>query len=104
MRFLARMRVKPSATLIPARNWRDWLYAEPFEGNELGYTDALIQSVTGFDRNAKSLSEIHDALKAFHERVSTAHVGPAIQNIRLPSTSTILARIPSEVSHTGNDF
>lgn len=72
LRFLSRMRLKPGARLISARQWREWLYAEPFEGNELGYVDALIQSVDGFARNDRPVEDAHARLKTFHEQLAPA--------------------------------
>lgn len=64
------MRIKSNAAHIPAKDWFEWLYTEPFEGSEDAYTDALIESVDGFVRNESDIETIHRTIKAFHERLS----------------------------------
>ncbi len=61
------MRLKPGNRRVPEGDLWDWLYAEPFEGNELGYTAALIRmNEDELRRNARGLDEIAAALRGFH--------------------------------------
>ncbi|MGU3663572.1 hypothetical protein ACLBX9_05215 [Methylobacterium sp. A49B] len=66
-RFLAALRVKPCASLIPVRDWWTWLYADPFEHNEAGYTAGLITlNADDFTRNTASVGLIADRIRGFH--------------------------------------
>lgn len=66
-RFLAALRVKPGASLIPARDWWTWLYADPFEHNEAGYTAGLIAlNADNFARNGRSVGAIAGQIREFH--------------------------------------
>ena len=66
-RFLAALRVKPGASLIPARDWWTWLYADPFEHNEAGYTAGLIAlNADDFTRNGRSVGAIAGQIGEFH--------------------------------------
>jgi hypothetical protein len=66
-RFLAALRVKPGASLIPARDWWAWLYADPFEHNEAGYTAGLIAlNADDFARNDRSVGAIAGQIRDFH--------------------------------------
>ncbi|MDP4022799.1 hypothetical protein Q8W71_09215 [Methylobacterium sp. NEAU 140] len=66
-RFLAALRVKPGASRIPARDWWTWLYADPFEDNEAGYTAGLIAlNADDFARNGRGVDAVADRIRAFH--------------------------------------
>jgi hypothetical protein len=66
-RFLAALRVKPGASLIPVRDWWTWLYADPFEHNEAGYTAGLIAlNADDFTRNGSSVGAIAGQIHEFH--------------------------------------
>jgi hypothetical protein len=70
-RFLAALRVKPSAGLIPAQDWRTWLYAAPFEDNEAGYTSGLIaMNADDFPRNGRGVDEIAGVIRDIHVGLS----------------------------------
>jgi hypothetical protein len=65
--LLAAMRLKPGNRRVSGTDFRDWLYAEPFEGNELGYTAALIRmNEDELRRNARRADEVAAALHDFH--------------------------------------
>lgn len=67
LRFLAALRVKPGASLIPLRDWWAWLYADPFEHNEAGYTAGLIAlNADDFARNDRSVGAIAGQIRDFH--------------------------------------
>ena len=67
LRFLAALRVKPNAGLIPARDWRVWLYTDPFEHNEAGYTAGLIAlNADDFARNGRGVDAIAGLIRDFH--------------------------------------
>ncbi|MCJ2093755.1 hypothetical protein MKK67_14830 [Methylobacterium sp. J-072] len=66
-RFLAALRVKPGASLVPARDWWTWLYADPFDNNETGYTAGLIGlNADDFPRNSRAVEAIADEIRHFH--------------------------------------
>ena len=66
-RFLTALRVKPGASLIPARDWWTWLYADPFEHNEGGYTAGLFAlNADDLARNGRSVGAIAGQIRAFH--------------------------------------
>lgn len=66
-RFLAALRVKPDASLIPASDWWTWLYADPFEHNEAGYTAGLIAlNADDFARNGSSVGAVAGQIREFH--------------------------------------
>ncbi|MCJ2068267.1 hypothetical protein MKK75_05500 [Methylobacterium sp. J-030] len=66
-RFPAALRVKPGASPIPARDWWTWLYADPFEHNEAGYTAGLIAlDADDFTRNGSSVGAIAGQIRDFH--------------------------------------
>lgn len=66
-RSLAALRVKPGASLIPLRDWWAWLYADPFEHNEAGYTAGLIAlNADDFARNDRSVGAIAGQIRDFH--------------------------------------
>ena len=65
--FLAALRVKPGASLVPARDWWTWLYADPFENNETGYTAGLIGlNADDFPRNGRAVEAIAEEIRHFH--------------------------------------
>jgi hypothetical protein len=65
--FLSRLRLKPDRRAVRARDFFDWLYDEPFEGNELGYTEALIGlSADMYTRNGVTLPNLAARLRGFH--------------------------------------
>lgn len=67
VRFLAALRIKPGASLIPTRDWWTWLYADPFEHNEAGYTAGLIAlNADDFTRNGSSVGAIAGQIRDFH--------------------------------------
>ena len=66
-RFLAALRVKPGASLIRCKDWWAWLYADPFENNEAGYTAGLIAlNADDFSRNRRTVAEIAGLIRDFH--------------------------------------
>lgn len=69
--LLAAMRLKPGNRPVPAEDLRAWLYAEPFEGNEIGYTTALVRmSEDELPRNPRPIPEIAEALRRFHDALA----------------------------------
>lgn len=69
--LLAAMRLKPGNRPVPAADFRAWLYAEPFEGNELGYTAALLRMSEGeLPRNARPVAEVAARLRDFHDALA----------------------------------
>jgi hypothetical protein len=69
--FLAAIRVKPKAKLLPSRDWLRWLYSDPFVGNEQGYTEALISRYADeYPRNDRSAAEIASRIQKFHRDMS----------------------------------
>ena len=66
-RFLAALRAKPGASLIRARDWWAWLYADPFEDNEAGYAAGLIAlNADDFARSRRGVEEVAGLIRAFH--------------------------------------
>ena len=66
-RFLAALRFKPGASLIPVRDWWTRLYADPFEHNEAGYTAGLIAlNADDFTRNGCSVGAVAGQIREFH--------------------------------------
>jgi hypothetical protein len=68
-RFLAALRVKPGMSLVPARDWWTWLYADPFENNETGSAAGLI------GLNADAVPRNSRAVEAIAGKFSRVHAG-----------------------------
>ena len=69
--YFASLRLKTKTQLIPRRDWWAWLYAEPFGGNEEGYTRHLMAlHEDEYPRNARPLSEITTRLREFHSALA----------------------------------
>jgi hypothetical protein len=69
--FLANMRLKPNNRLVPERDFLAWLYGDPFEGNEEGYTAALIRlSDDQYPRNSRTVAEVAASLAQFHSELA----------------------------------
>src|SRR5690242_8831069 len=65
--YFAGLRVKPDKRLAPRRDWWAWLYDDPFEGNEEGYTDHLIaQHEDEYPRNDRSATEVAARIRDLH--------------------------------------
>src|SRR3954452_7346380 len=65
--YFANLRVKPNKRLVPRRDWWAWLYDDPFEGNEEGYTDHLIAlHEDEYPRNDRSAAEVAARIRDLH--------------------------------------
>ena len=72
-RYLGAIRLKPKAALIPQSSWLAWMYEDPFQGNELGYTDGLISlNADEYRRNDKLTIEIAADIRLFYAGASVA--------------------------------
>ncbi|MDO9707402.1 hypothetical protein [Paracraurococcus lichenis] len=63
--LLAAMRLKPNGRPIPERDFLAWLYADAFEGNEQGYTRALL-GLHDYARNGLDIAAIARRVADFH--------------------------------------
>ena len=65
--YFASVRVKPDKRLVPRRDWWAWLYDDPFEGNEEGYTDHLIAlHEDEYPRNDRNTVEVAARIRDLH--------------------------------------
>lgn len=69
--YFASFRLKTKAALIPRRDWWAWLYAEPFGGNEEGYTRHLMAlHEDEYARNGRTAAEVAGLVRGFHEALA----------------------------------
>lgn len=78
--LLAAIRVKPSSRRLAMQDFWEWLYADPFEGNEIGYIQALMAlNADQYPRSTTPLPAVAARLAAFHramaERLSRGEDG-----------------------------
>ncbi len=69
--YLAALRLRPDRRLVARRDLFEWLYLDPFEGNESGYVAALIGiHEEDYPRNDRAVDEIAGRLRVFHEELA----------------------------------
>lgn len=67
--LLAAMRLKPGNRPVPARDILARRYADAFEGNEMGYTQALI-GLDDYSRSSLSVAEVAERVAALHRALA----------------------------------